>query len=119
MNGAIRPLVAFVERAQADAAGRPPWNVDEILPNVRADCVRRIHSLIIHVEHQCENLLPLIATAYGGLGRVLGVHQRGKEQTGQDGDYGDNDQEFDEGERAGLAQTRLGQTSGGLLLHLV
>ncbi|MPN24433.1 hypothetical protein SDC9_171832 [bioreactor metagenome] len=41
-----------------------------------------------------------VALAVGAPGFILGLHQAGEEHGGEDGDDGDNDEEFDKGEGA-------------------
>ena len=61
---------------------------------------RRVILIVIARVHEVRLAnLALIGNAPDGHGLLLGPCERGQQQTGQDGDDGDNHQQFDEGER--------------------
>ena len=57
--------------------------------------------VVISIKHRSDSNLLEIVDAVGVSGRFNGLAQRGKEKTREDGDDGDHDQQFNQGEGAG------------------
>ena len=63
--------------------------------------------MIVGVHHEGHPDLMLIADAPGLMGFGFGPRQRWQQERCQDGDYGDDDQQFDECERRVPALARF------------
>ena len=95
-------------RGTEEDVGGAEIGLEQLKPGDQALCVRRkqvghdmFSLVVIGVHLASQNKLSDVAGTFDRLRLLLGFGQSREEQSRQDGDYGDHDQQFNQGKGAG------------------